>query len=264
MVINAASNAIEANVQMNSNTDQDLGKWILNETINREGTGNGLVGEYYNGTNFSSLQYTQIDPEIRFDWGESTPGAPVNVDNFSVRWTGYIEPRFSGTYTFSIDSDNGRRLWINDQLIIDKWLGDWGTVYSGSIDLEEMTKYDIKLEYFEESGGANIKFYWSSDKEIKEIVPQCQLYSELPTGISNKPSQPIGIYPNPVSNTLFLSGLNQAVNIEIYNLQGRKVSQSFGRSINTESLSKGMYFLLITTDGKPQTFKFIKTNIQIK
>ncbi|MCU4164436.1 PA14 domain-containing protein [Carboxylicivirga caseinilyticus] len=257
-VINAASNSIEANVQMNSNIDQDLGKWILQETINREGTGNGLKGEYFNGTNFSSLQYTQIDPQIKFDWGESTPGAPVSIDNFSVRWTGYIEPRYSGTYTFYIDSDNGRRLWVNNQLVIDKWIGDWGTVYTGTIYLQEMTKYDIKLEYFEETGGANIKFYWSSSKEVKEIVPQSQLYSELPTEISNKPTTGLKIYPNPVSNTLFIDALNEPTQLEIYNLQGCKVLQSLGKSINTESLAKGMYFLMIHSDEVPQTFKFIK------
>jgi len=46
----------------------------------------------------------------------------MNADSFSVRWTGFIAPLYSETYTFYSKSDNGRRVWINNQLVIDKWL----------------------------------------------------------------------------------------------------------------------------------------------
>ncbi len=72
----------------------------------------------------------------------------VDADNFSVRWTGQIQPQGSGAHTFYVNSDNGRRLWVNDQLIIDKWIDDYGTEYSGSISLTANKKYTIKFRVF--------------------------------------------------------------------------------------------------------------------
>src|SRR3989344_1460838 len=53
--------------------------------------GDGLKGEYFNGKNFDTSVLTRTDPQISFDWGVGSPAPGVNVDNFSVRWTGYVE-----------------------------------------------------------------------------------------------------------------------------------------------------------------------------
>ena len=258
MVINAASSNIEANVQMNSNYDQEEGLWYLERTESLEGNGNGLNGDYYTGMNFSSYKYSRIDPQIDFNWKESNPGYPITNNYFSVKWTGYIEPRYSEEYTFYITSDNGRRLWINDELIIDKWINDYDVTYTGTVTLEAMTKYKIRLDYFEELGGANIKFYWSSNHEVKELVPQSQLYSDLPLGVIETKEKSLVLYPNPVDNILYIQGLEEPTLLEIHNTQGDKVLQSFGTSINVQSLSKGIYFIMINNEEEIQNLKFIK------
>jgi hypothetical protein len=51
------------------------------------------------------------------------------------------------------------------------------TEYSGSIGLTAGQKYDIKLEYYEFSGGATLQLSWSSASTAKQIIPQSQLYS---------------------------------------------------------------------------------------
>ncbi len=258
MVINAASSNIEANVQMNSNNNQDEGMWYLETTESLEGTGDGLNGNYYTGMNLVSYKYTRIDPQINFDWGESNPGSPLANNYFSIQWTGFIEPRYSEEYTFYITSDNGRRLWINDQLIIDKWISDYDVTYTGTIHLDAMTKYKIRLDYFEESGGANIKLKWSSNHEVKEIIPQSQLYTDLPLGIIQNNENSLLLYPNPVENILNIQGLKEPAILEIYNIQGNKVLQTYDTSVNVESLSKGIYFIMINDNGQIQNLKFIK------
>lgn len=259
MVVNAASNGKEANVQMNSNLDQDLGKWVFFMTQNREGSGNGLLADYYNGTGFSLLKYTRIDPQVYFNWGSSSPGAPVTVDNFSVRWTGYVEPRYSGLYKFYITSDNGRRLWVNDELIIDKWINDWDSTYTGTVYLKAQTKYPIKLEYFEVNGGANIRLEWSNTYETREIIPKSQLYSELTVGIKTlEKNDDIFPYPNPVDDRLYLEGVEKPVAIEIYNLQGSLIVKTLDTSVNTKQLLPGLYLLTLKIDGRPLSFKFVK------
>jgi len=65
------------------------------------GTGDGLLGTYYNGTAFKGSSSPRIDPAIQFDWHANAPMLGIGLDHFSTRWTGEIEPRFDGDYTFT-------------------------------------------------------------------------------------------------------------------------------------------------------------------
>jgi len=167
------------------------------------GTGDGLTASYYNGMNFETPALSKKDANLSMDWGSGSPGAGVNADGFSARWTGQIQPRYSGEYTFYINSDNGRRVWVNNQLIIDKWVDDWNVEYSGKITLTAGQKYDIKVEYFENFGGANIKFEWSSASQAREIVPTSQLYSN--------PTPTVSI-TSPANNTSFTAPATVTIN----------------------------------------------------
>ncbi len=141
------------------------------------GTGDGLTGNYFNGMNFETPVYSRKDATINFDWDGGSPNAAVNADQYSARWTGQVQPKYSGEYTFYVNSDNGRRLWINNQLVIDKWIDDWNIDYSGKITLTAGQKYDIKLEYFENNGGAACKLEWSHASQVRQVIPTLQLYA---------------------------------------------------------------------------------------
>jgi len=122
-----------------------------------------------------------------------------------------------------------------------------------------LTRNTIKVEYFEETGGADIRLDWSSALEIKEIIPQSQLYSmQEVSAVPVLNESTIFPYPNPVQSILYLRGLDQPGKIEIYNSLGNKVLEDTGISINTEVLPAGLYFLNLNVDGKSQSFKFIK------
>jgi hypothetical protein len=97
-------------------------------------------------------------------------------DNFSVRWSGSVAPRYSEPYTFYTASDDGVRLWVNDQLLIDNWTNHSATENSGTITLQAGQKYALKLEYYERGGKAVAQLGWSSPSQAKEIIPQSQLY----------------------------------------------------------------------------------------
>ncbi|MBC1281364.1 hypothetical protein GNF10_36955, partial [Nostoc sp. UCD121] len=75
-------------------------------------------------------------------------------------------------------SDDGVRLWVNGQQIINKFVNQSPTENTGSIALVAGQKYDIKLEYFENTVTAVSKLAWSSATQTKEIIPQSQLYSQ--------------------------------------------------------------------------------------
>jgi hypothetical protein len=148
---------------------------------------NGLRAEYFSGTSFNTAVLTRLDPTVNFDWGTGRPEEAVPTDSFSARWTGQVQPQFSETYTFHTISDDGVRLWVNSQLLVDNWTAHTTTTNSGSLTLAAGQFYDLKLEYFESAGGAVAKLEWSSPSQPRQIVPQSSLYLPGTAGISNTP-----------------------------------------------------------------------------
>lgn len=114
---------------------------------------------------------------MNFNWGKTAPAAGMGADTFSVRWTGKVQAKYSQTYTFSTTADDGVRLWVNGQLLINNWTDHAATTNSGTITLQAGQKYDIKMEYYENSGGAVAKLLWSSASQPLQVVPQSQLYT---------------------------------------------------------------------------------------
>jgi hypothetical protein len=138
--------------------------------------GAGLQGSYYDNRDLTSLKLTRTDPTVNFNWSKGAPDSSMGADTFSVRWVGQVRPRYSETYTFYTQSDDGVRLWVNGTLIIDSWVNQSLTERKGTIALEAGKLYAIKLEYFEYNGNAVVKLLWSSARQVKEIVPQSQLF----------------------------------------------------------------------------------------
>lgn len=143
------------------------------------GTGTGLNGDYFTGTALANKVLTRTDASVDFNWGTAAPAAGVPADNFSARWTGQVSPRYSGSTTFYTVSDEGVRLWVNGQLLIDNWIAHGPTENSGSIVLNAGQKYDLKLEYYEVSAGATARLLWSSTCEPKAVVAASQLYPAI-------------------------------------------------------------------------------------
>lgn len=140
------------------------------------GNGTGLTGDYFSGTSLTTKVLTRTDAAVDFQWGTAAPASVVPSDNFSVRWTGQVSPRYSGTTTFYTSSDDGVRLWVNGQQLINNWTNHGTTENSGSITLSAGQKYDVKLEYYDATGGATMRLSWSSSCEPKAAVPAAQLY----------------------------------------------------------------------------------------
>jgi glucose/arabinose dehydrogenase/PKD repeat protein len=136
----------------------------------------GLMAEYFDNIDLTNLKISRVDPNIDFDWGNGSPDPSIGSNTFSVRWFGGIEPQFSENYTFRTFSDDGVRLWIDDQLIIDQWNDHPPTSHTGNITLNANERYSIKMEYYENGGGAVAQLYWSSSSLNEEIVPQNRLY----------------------------------------------------------------------------------------
>ncbi|MEA2701131.1 MAG: hypothetical protein QOI66_5402 [Myxococcales bacterium] len=119
--------------------------------------------------------FVRTDPNVDFDWGRGSPDSSIGVDHFSVRWTGTITARYSETYTFYTLADDGTRLYVAGQSVIDDWAVHAPVEKSGTFKLQAGQPVGIRLEYFESLEGATVKLSWSSASEPKAIVPTSQL-----------------------------------------------------------------------------------------
>ncbi|MBI2617820.1 hypothetical protein HYW55_06830 [Candidatus Gottesmanbacteria bacterium] len=138
---------------------------------------NGLTGVYFNNKDLTAKVLTRIDPRINFRWYQAAPADSMQADTFSIRWTGFVKPKYSQSYTFYAQTDDGVRLWVNNILIIDKWVNKGATeVASTPIKLSANTKYPIKMEYYENLLDATAILRWSSGSQGKEVIPKASLF----------------------------------------------------------------------------------------
>ena len=118
------------------------------------------TGTYYDGRNFDGKRVARKDATIDFDWGNDAPLPGFGADSFSIRWTGELRVEHSGTYRFTTECDDGVRLWLDDQQIIDQWHDTAPAFYSGEIELQGGRTYKLRMDYYENGGGALARLYW--------------------------------------------------------------------------------------------------------
>jgi PA14 domain-containing protein len=116
---------------------------------------------------------TRLESNINYNYNGVAPGVTgIAATNFSVRWTGSVIPATTEAYTFYAAADDGVRLWINNTLVVDKWIDQGTTEYaSPAINLTAGTPVTFRLEYYQAGGGSAVFFRWSSPTIAKDIVP---------------------------------------------------------------------------------------------
>jgi hypothetical protein len=118
----------------------------------------------------------------------------LGPNGFAVRWTGNITPTTTAAYTFYTISDDGVRVWVNGQLIVDNWtvhvqttncsdVAAPGTPIAApagqctTIQLNANQAYSLKVEYYENNAdGATIQLGWQTPEMSQmAIVPDSAL-----------------------------------------------------------------------------------------
>lgn len=119
--------------------------------------------DYYNGKSFNTFVATREDEKIDFNWGSGSPLTGVNSNDFSAKWEGYFFFD-AGTYTFTISSDDGSKVYVDDQLLISSWQVQSGRQLKATKTLDNKA-HKIKVEYFEMADGASIHFNWAKTSD---------------------------------------------------------------------------------------------------
>ena len=145
--------------------------YLATYRVSGGGTGTGLSATYFNNVDFTGTAVSRIDPTVNFSWGSGSPAAAIGPDTFSARWIGQVEAQFTGTYTFYTQSDDGVRLWVNGQALVNNWTNHGVTENSGRISLVAGQRYSIRMEFYDSAGAATARLLWSSASTPKAVVP---------------------------------------------------------------------------------------------
>ncbi len=140
----------------------------------------GLLGMYFNTADLTGECINRFDPNIEFDWGEDAPVDGLHPGQFSVRWLGKLIPEYSEPYTFKIECENGARVWLNGNLIIDAWREEPVTASSVPVRLMAGEKADFKVEMFSTRGAGKARLEWSSPSTRPAVIPAASLLPVLP------------------------------------------------------------------------------------
>ncbi|WP_441656234.1 PA14 domain-containing protein [Fibrella arboris] len=238
------------------------------------GTGTGLLGQYYNNKTLTAPSVmSRTDAVIDFDWGNGSPGSGVNVDNFSVRWTGQVEAPVTGNYVFTTIADDGVRLWVNDVQVINDW-NDHAptTTNSNSMALVAGQKYNIRMEYYESAVGAVARLRWTYPGQAQQTIPQIRLYPASGSArlavADESVIQQSTVYPVPARDELTIRYISQqagTATVQMISTAGMSVLQADHTvtagenrlTLPVRELTRGFYILKLTQGDQQRTWKVL-------
>jgi serine/threonine protein kinase len=125
----------------------------------------GWLAEFFTNTGVKGKPTVCTDiSQVKMDWGTGSPvPGMIPVDYFSARFS-HAEKFEGGPYRFWLESDDGARLWVDDQLVIDHWFTQPSTTYSADLELEPGV-HQLRVEYFENTDDSLIRLEWQRDPD---------------------------------------------------------------------------------------------------
>ncbi len=208
-------------------------------------SGTGLTGSYYSSTAtllppnaynaaniFSAANFkaSRTDATVDFNWATTPPPGIVGTTNFAIRWQGQVQPQYTETYYFDTKADDGVKLWVNGQLVVDRWiLQGTSPEWTGAIDLIGGLLYDIKLEYFQATGNRETHLYWYSNSQVKQIIPTNRLYPIVATAV-----------PTITSAQVVYGFVNQSFNFNVVATNSSSIPTNYSLGTNSGPLPPGL------------------------
>jgi alpha-D-xyloside xylohydrolase len=157
------------------------------QLLGADGKPGGLTGFYYSGAHFEKLIAQRTDPNIEINIPDQTPNPNriIHPDlpdgDVSVRWEGELVPTAAGDYLFQAFSNNGIKLWIDGQLVMNHWRQNWLPWKDlARVHLEANHRYHVRLEWTKDQGGLiAMNLAWKTPSP----QPATSLWSEVGDGV---------------------------------------------------------------------------------
>jgi hypothetical protein len=139
----------------------------------------GLKGEYFRmsapgARDFAEPVGVLLDPNIDLPGLAGTfESMGSRTEHTTARWTGRLTAPATGDYTFYMIGDNGFRFYLDGAPVIDHWVGDWDVEQTSAVvHLTAGQAHDVRIEMFQDIGGANLFLRWAGAGLDKQIVPE--------------------------------------------------------------------------------------------
>jgi hypothetical protein len=128
-------------------------------------TGTQYLTRYWNNKTLSGTPTVTMceNGPINHEWGTGSPSG-IPADNFSARWTRTANFT-AGTYTITARADDGIRVWLDGNLVIDAWKDQGPTTYTATRSISA-GDHPIKVEYYENGGGAVAQVTWTQGTTV--------------------------------------------------------------------------------------------------
>jgi len=122
----------------------------------------GLSGAYYDNAKFEGEPaLIRIDPTVDFAWRGTTPVTGRLVDAFSVRWSGFLVPPVTGTYTLGARGFNGYRLMLDGEVVAEYQGIHHAITRAKQVELEAGRFYRVQLDYVNRGPDPQVQLLWS-------------------------------------------------------------------------------------------------------
>jgi hypothetical protein len=125
-------------------------------------------GEYWDNRDLAGAPtLVRNDRHLDFSWGKRSPAASLPIDGFSARWT--REERFArSVYRFYVHADDGVKVYIDGDKVLDEWHNAEGAVYDFTRQMGG--EHDLRVDYYEDAGDARFRLWWTRVRDIS--IPQ--------------------------------------------------------------------------------------------
>jgi len=158
-----------ANVSMEQEASNQSGTTLFVPGVSKPGPTQmpqrGWRVSYFDNPTLSGNPVATADVEqVSFNWGAAAPAGQVPADFFGARFERSFQLQ-AGFYQFLLYADDGARLWLDGELIVDQWQGATGQQFLVERALTAGS-HTFRLDYFEAVGGAALQFFWNYTPQL--------------------------------------------------------------------------------------------------
>jgi len=134
----------------------------------------GLVLEYFEGMNFEKLASRTVDTVIDHRWPDpplgSVPPGLSSLNRFSARWIGTLTAIEAGEYEIGAEGDDGFRVWLDDQLVVDDWAVGGARFNGHRLALREGQSLKLRIDFFQDGGARVLRLAWRTPSQQRELA----------------------------------------------------------------------------------------------
>lgn len=134
----------------------------------------GLRAEYFGDGDLKRPVAVRLDPMINFVFSDEQVPDPALPKEFSVRWTGALEPPASGNYKLRFEVNDAARLWVGGKPVVDRWAKHAET-HKVEVPLKRGQRVEVRAEFRRSHTWGIARLYWENDRGLgREVVPAKQ------------------------------------------------------------------------------------------